>query len=69
MLQAISHEHGCSVAATVLQWNIQRGVTVIPASLKRDELEENLSLMPTHGASSEKALGRLRVITFSHALR
>eukprot|EP01043_Picozoa_sp_COSAG02_P096861 COSAG02_NODE_33112_length_505_cov_0.884236_1_plen_73_part_01 len=26
-LQAISHRHGWSVAATVLQWNIQRGVT------------------------------------------
>ena len=56
---AISRRYGCSVAATVLQWNLQRGVTVIPATLKRAELEENLSLMPTLGAAESKnALGR-----------
>jgi diketogulonate reductase-like aldo/keto reductase len=46
-LAGIAARYGSSVAQLVLQWNIQRGVTVIPASLKRTELQENLALVPT----------------------
>ena len=30
----------------VLQWNVQRGVTVIPHTLQRHEVLENLALLP-----------------------
>ena len=46
LLGEIANQHGVSTAAVALQWNIQRGVTVIPASLKRSELAENLALLP-----------------------
>ena len=59
-METISRRHGCSVAAVVLQWDIQRGVTVIPASLKQHELEENIMIMPIHGAGSANTLGRSR---------
>jgi len=41
---AIGQAHGKSVAQTVLRWLIQRNVLVIPKSVRRDRMAENLDV-------------------------
>ncbi|GAA1869669.1 aldo/keto reductase [Asanoa iriomotensis] len=43
-LAAIADAHGSSVAQVVLRWLIQRGVVVIPKSVRRDRMAENLDV-------------------------
>lgn len=44
ILMEIAAKHGKSVAQVILRWDIQRGVAVIPKSVHRDRLEENLDV-------------------------
>ena len=44
VLTSIAHKHGKSVAQVILRWDIQRGVAVIPKSVHRERLEENLDV-------------------------
>lgn len=44
VLTAIARKHGKSVAQVILRWDIQRGVAVIPKSVHRERLEENLDV-------------------------
>lgn len=44
VLKGIAEAHGKSVAQVILRWNIQRGVSVIPKSVHRNRMEENLSI-------------------------
>ena len=43
-LQDISVRYGKSVAQIILRWNIQRGVSVIPKSVHRERMAENLAI-------------------------
>ncbi len=43
-LQAIGSKYGKSIAQVVLRWLIQRDVVVIPKSVRRDRMEENLKV-------------------------
>ncbi|OQV16791.1 1,5-anhydro-D-fructose reductase [Hypsibius exemplaris] len=43
VLKKIAERHGKSVAQVLLHWQIQRGVGVLPKSVKRERLEENFS--------------------------
>lgn len=43
-LLAIAEKYGKSVAQVVLRWNIQRGVVVIPKSVHKERMEENLDI-------------------------
>lgn len=43
-LSAIAQAHGKSVAQVVLRWMVQRGVVVIPKSVRRERLQENLDV-------------------------
>lgn len=43
-LTAIGDEHGRSVAQVVLRWLIQRGVVVIPKSVRADRMAENFDV-------------------------
>ena len=43
-LAAIAEEHGKSVAQVVLRWLIQRGVVVVPKSVRHERLEENINV-------------------------
>src|SRR6202012_1783610 len=43
-LRAIGERHGKSVAQVILRWHIQRGVVVIPKSVKRERMVENFSV-------------------------
>lgn len=44
MLQGIAQAHGKSVAQVILRWNLQRGVTVIPKSVKEARIQENFDI-------------------------
>lgn len=43
-LTAIASKYGKSVAQVVLRWNTQRGVVIIPKSVHKNRMEENLSI-------------------------
>ena len=43
-LLAIAKKYGKSVAQVALRWNIQRGVVVIPKSVHKERMEENLDI-------------------------
>ena len=42
MVKEIAAAHGKTVGQVVLRWNVQRGVVVIPKSVHRDRMEQNL---------------------------
>lgn len=44
VLTEIGAAHGKSVAQVVLRWLVQRGVVTIPKSVRRDRMEQNLSV-------------------------
>ncbi len=44
VLTAIAQAHGKSIAQVVLRWLIQRGIVVIPKSVRPDRLAENLDV-------------------------
>lgn len=44
LLIEIANTHGKSNAQVILRWNIQRGVTVIPKSVRKERMQENLAI-------------------------
>lgn len=44
VLIEIAMAHGISTAQVMLRWNLQRGVVVIPKSVHRDRMEENIDV-------------------------
>lgn len=44
VLKAIAEKHHKTVAQICLRWNIQRGVIVIPKSVHKNRMEENISI-------------------------
>lgn len=44
MLKDIAAAHGKSVAAVILRWLNQRGVVVIPKSVRVDRIRENFNI-------------------------
>ena len=43
-LKGIADKHGKTVAQVILRWNVQRGVSIIPKSVHRNRMEENLAI-------------------------
>lgn len=43
-LKGIAEAHGKTVAQVILRWNVQRGVGIIPKSVHRNRMEENLDI-------------------------
>lgn len=43
-LQTIAAAHSKTVAQVILRWNLQRGVTVIPKSIKQERIQENFNV-------------------------
>ena len=44
VLTKIGEKYGKSAAQTALRWNVQRGVVVIPKSVHRDRMEQNMDI-------------------------
>ena len=44
VLTAIGQKYGKSAAQVALRWNVQRGVTVIPKSVHKERMEQNLDI-------------------------
>mgnify|MGYP005754292907 CR=1 FL=1 len=44
VLAEIAKKHGKTVAQVILRWNVQQGVIVIPKSVHRERMEENLNI-------------------------
>ena len=44
LLLNIAEKHGKSAAQIILRWNIQRGVVVIPKSVHRNRMEQNIDI-------------------------
>ena len=44
MLTKIGEKYGKSAAQTALRWNVQRGVVVIPKSVHKDRMEQNMDI-------------------------
>lgn len=44
VLAEIAKRHGKTVAQVILRWNVQQGVIVIPKSVHRERMEENLNI-------------------------
>ena len=44
VLTKIGEKYGKSAAQVTLRWNVQRGVTVIPKSVHRERMEQNLDI-------------------------
>lgn len=44
VLKGIAKRHGKTVAQIILRWNVQRGVGIIPKSVHRNRMEENLDI-------------------------
>jgi diketogulonate reductase-like aldo/keto reductase len=41
LLRSIAAKHGKSVAQVILRWLVQRGVVVIPKSVRKERMAEN----------------------------
>lgn len=44
VLSAIAEKYGKTPAQVALRWNTQRGVVIIPKSVHRERMEENLNI-------------------------
>ena len=44
VLTRIGDKYGKTAAQVALRWNVQRGVTVIPKSVHRERMEQNLDI-------------------------
>jgi 2,5-diketo-D-gluconate reductase A len=55
ILSAVGQAHGKSVGQVVLRWLIQRSIVVIPKSVRRDRMEENLDVFDFELTDEEMA--------------
>jgi len=44
VLQTIGNQYGKSIAQVVLRWLLQRGIVCIPKSIKKERMEQNISV-------------------------
>ncbi len=60
MIKEIAAKYGKSPAQVILRWGVQRGTTVIPKTIKKERLVENISLFDFDLTIEEmKAVARL----------
>ena len=44
VVQKIAAKHGKTVAQVILRWNVQQGVVIIPKSVHKERMEENMAI-------------------------
>ncbi|WP_353937263.1 aldo/keto reductase [uncultured Acidaminococcus sp.] len=44
VLSAIAEAHGKTTAQVILRWNVQRGVVIIPKSVHKERMQQNLAI-------------------------
>ena len=71
VLTGIGQAHGKSAAQVMLRWNLQRGVVVIPKSVHKERMEQNLDVFDFELTADE--MGQIAALDtktssfFSHA--
>ncbi len=72
-LKTIAKKHNKTIAQVVLRWNVQRGVVIIPKSVHKERMEENLNIWDFELDSEDMAairsldLGRSEIVNHSTA--
>jgi len=56
VLGAIAADHGRTTAQVVLRWHVQHGISVIPKSVRRERIVENISVFDFALSPTEMAL-------------
>lgn len=64
-IRAIGAKYGKSAAQTALRWNVQRGVVVIPKSVHRDRMEQNMDIWDF--ALSEEDMAEIAKLDIGHS--
>ena len=60
VLTEIGQKYGKTAAQVALRWNVQRGVVVIPKSVHRERMEQNLAIWDFALSESDmKAIAKL----------
>ena len=71
VLTAIGEKYGKTAAQVALRWNVQRGVTVIPKSVHKERMEQNLNIWDFQLSSEDMAeiagldIGRSEIVDHS----
>ena len=65
VLTEIGAKYGKSAAQTALRWNVQRGVVVIPKSVRRERMEENLDIWDFR--LSQEDMERIAALDVGHS--
>lgn len=65
VLTEIGAKYGKSAAQTALRWNVQRGVVVIPKSIRRERMEENLDIWDFR--LSQEDMERIAALDVGHS--
>lgn len=65
VLTAIGQKYGKSAAQVALRWNVQRGVVVIPKSVHRDRMEQNLDIWDF--ALAEEDMAEIAKLDIGHS--
>ena len=65
VLTAIGKRHGKTAAQVALRWNIQRGVVVIPKSVHKDRMEQNMAVWDF--ALTEEEMAEIEKLDLGHS--
>ena len=65
VLSEIGTKYGKSAAQVALRWNVQRGVVIIPKSVHKERMEENLDIWDF--ALSDADMEAIRELDLGHS--
>ena len=65
VLTGIGSKYGKSAAQVALRWNVQRGVVVIPKSVHKDRMEQNLDIWDF--TLSDKDMAKIAAMDIGHS--